>query len=190
MICRYDTRTAQELYSLFGHHAVMTNELAVHQIRGIDCRGRLRNVGEDSFNPIYIGNCLKKCIGAYESCVPLQNGNLVVTCTNPQQVKTFMSCSQLTDGKISMRILRKLWLFTSFRMTPDVFHELLKQTFPRYKNQNIYALSNQYRTGVPNLSLNVYSFSISTAQHVALKVFHSLEQYFSKYLIITNHRYI
>jgi len=75
-------------------------------------------------------------------------------------------------------------------MTPDVFHGLLKQTFPIYKNQNIYVRSNQYRTGVPNLSLNVYSFSISTAQHVVLKVFYSLEQYFSKYLIITNHRYI
>ena len=57
-----------------------------------------------SFNPIYIDNCLKKCIGAYESCVPLTNGNLVVTCTNPQQVKTLMSCSQLTDGKISTSI--------------------------------------------------------------------------------------
>ena len=45
----------------------------------------------------------KKCIGAYESCVPLQNGNLVVTCTNPQQVKT-LSCIQLTDGKISTPI--------------------------------------------------------------------------------------
>jgi len=75
-------------------------------------------------------------------------------------------------------------------MTPDVFHELLKQTFPTYKNQNIYARSNQYRTGIPNLFLNVYSFSISTAQHVALKVFYSLEQYLSKYFIITNHRYI
>jgi len=57
-----------------------------------------------SFNPIYIDICLKKCIGAYESCVPLQIGNLVVTCTNPQQVKTLMSCSQLTDGKISTHI--------------------------------------------------------------------------------------
>ena len=54
-----------------------------------------------SFNPIYIDNCLKKCIGSYESCVPLRNGNLVVTCSNPQQVKTLMSCSQLTDGEIS-----------------------------------------------------------------------------------------
>ena len=57
-----------------------------------------------SFNPIYIDNCPKKCIGAYESYVPLQNDNLVVTCTNPQQVKTMMSCSQLTDGKISTPI--------------------------------------------------------------------------------------
>ena len=57
-----------------------------------------------SLNPIYIDNCLKKCIGSYESCVPLQNGNLVVTCTYPQQVKTLLSCSQLTDGKISTPI--------------------------------------------------------------------------------------
>ena len=57
-----------------------------------------------SFNPIYIDNCLKKCIGACESCVPFQNGNLVVTCTKPQQVKTLMNCSQLTDGKISTSI--------------------------------------------------------------------------------------
>ena len=57
-----------------------------------------------SFNPIYVNNCLKKCIGAYESCVPLQNGNLLVTCTNPQQVKTLMSCTQLMDGKISTPI--------------------------------------------------------------------------------------
>ena len=56
-----------------------------------------------SFNPIYIDNCLQKCIGAYESCVPLQSGNLVVTCTNTQQVKT-LSCSQLTDDKISTPI--------------------------------------------------------------------------------------
>jgi len=57
-----------------------------------------------SFNPIYVDNCLKKCIGAYKSCVPLQNGNLVVTCTDPQQVKTLMNCTQLTDGKISTPI--------------------------------------------------------------------------------------
>jgi len=57
-----------------------------------------------SFNPIYVDNCPIKCIGAYESCVPLQNGNLVVNCTNPQQVKTLLSCSQLTDSKISTPI--------------------------------------------------------------------------------------
>ena len=57
-----------------------------------------------SFNPIYIHNCLKKCIGSYESCVPLRNGNLVVTCSHPQQVKTLMGCSQLTDGDISTPI--------------------------------------------------------------------------------------
>ena len=54
-----------------------------------------------SFNAIYVNKCLKKCIGAYKFCVPLQNSNLVVTCTNPQQVKMLMSCTQLTDGKIS-----------------------------------------------------------------------------------------
>jgi len=57
-----------------------------------------------SFNPIYVDNCLKQCISAYKSCVPLQNGNLVVTCTNPQLVKTLMNCTQLTDGKISTPI--------------------------------------------------------------------------------------
>jgi len=48
LICQYDTHTAQEPDSLFWYHAVMTNELAVHWIRCIACRGRLRNLGEDS----------------------------------------------------------------------------------------------------------------------------------------------
>jgi len=41
-----------------------------------------------------------------------------------------------------------------------------------------------YQPGVPNLSLNMYTFSISTDEHVPLKVL--MEKYFS----MTNHRYI
>ena len=85
-----------------------------------------------SFNPIYVNKCLKKCIGAYKSCVPLHNGNLVVTCTNLQQVKTLVSCTQLTDGKISTPIqptLRQLvgpkGMICMFPSTPRQMRSLI-----------------------------------------------------------------
>jgi len=39
-----------------------------------------------SFNPIFFDNCLKY-VGVYQSCVPLANGKLVVTCASSQQIK-------------------------------------------------------------------------------------------------------
>jgi len=42
-----------------------------------------------SFNPIDIDRCLK-CVGDYDACLPRQNGNHLVKCKSPQQMKTLL----------------------------------------------------------------------------------------------------
>ena len=60
-----------------------------------------------SFSPIFIESCLK-CVGDCQSCVPLANANLVVTCDSSQQIKTFVSCTNLSDGKQSVPVIAPL----------------------------------------------------------------------------------
>jgi len=50
------------------------------------------------YSPIFIDKCLKKCIGPYKACAPLNNGNLIVPCYSAQQVKTLLICKNLSNG--------------------------------------------------------------------------------------------
>ena len=59
-----------------------------------------------SFSLIFIDNCLNEevCrpLRVYQACVPLADGNLVVTCaSSSQQIKTLVSCTSLSKGKRS-----------------------------------------------------------------------------------------
>jgi len=56
------------------------------------------------YSPIFIDNCLKKCIGPYKACAPLSNGNLIVTCSSAQHVKTLLSCTNLSDGDKTVEV--------------------------------------------------------------------------------------
>jgi len=46
---------------------------------------------------------LKKCIGTYEACFRLRNGNLVANCS-AQQMRTLLKCTKLTDGAITVEV--------------------------------------------------------------------------------------
>ena len=41
---------------------------------------------------------LRKAIGSYEFCKPMQNGNIMVKCTNVSQVKTLLNLTELSDA--------------------------------------------------------------------------------------------
>ena len=58
-----------------------------------------------TYSPIFIDNCLKKCIGPYKACSPLSNDNLIVTCSCAQQVKTLLSCTTLSDGTKTVEVV-------------------------------------------------------------------------------------
>jgi len=60
-----------------------------------------------SFNPIDIDRCLK-CVGDYDACLPRQNGNHLVKCKSPQQMKTLLNTSTPSDGTVSLPILSSL----------------------------------------------------------------------------------
>ena len=51
-----------------------------------------------SFNPIKVDFGLRKAIGSYEYCKPMQNGNIMVKCTNVSQVKTLLNLTELSDA--------------------------------------------------------------------------------------------
>jgi len=57
-----------------------------------------------TYSPVFIHNCLKKCIGSYKSCSPLTNGNFIVKCCSVQQMTTLLQCTKLTDGAVSVEI--------------------------------------------------------------------------------------
>ena len=57
-----------------------------------------------AYSPIFIDNCLKKCIGPYKACAPLSNGNPIVTCSSAQQVTTLLSCKKLSDGNQTVEV--------------------------------------------------------------------------------------
>jgi len=61
-----------------------------------------------SFNPIVIDRCLQKCIGDYDACLPRHNGNLLVKCKSPHQLKPLLNTSTLSDGTVSISILSSL----------------------------------------------------------------------------------
>jgi len=57
-----------------------------------------------TYSPIFIDNCLKKCMGPYKACAPLSTGNLIVTCSGAQHVKTLLSCKTLLDGNKTVEV--------------------------------------------------------------------------------------
>ena len=57
-----------------------------------------------AYSPVFIHNCLEKCIGSYKGCPPLRNGNLIVKCCSVQQMSTLLQCMKLTDGAVSVKI--------------------------------------------------------------------------------------
>jgi len=57
-----------------------------------------------AYSPVFIHNCLEKCIGSYKSCSPLRNGNLIVKCCSVQQMTTLLQCTKLKDGAVSVEI--------------------------------------------------------------------------------------
>ena len=57
-----------------------------------------------AYSPVFIHNCLEKCIGSSKSCSPLANGNLIANCCSLQQMKTFLKCTKLTDGAVTVEV--------------------------------------------------------------------------------------
>jgi len=57
-----------------------------------------------AFTPVFIHNCLETCIGSSKACSPLTNGNLIVNCCSVQQIKTFLKCTKLTDGAVTVEV--------------------------------------------------------------------------------------
>ena len=57
-----------------------------------------------AYSPVFIHNCLEKCIGSYKSCSPLRNGDLIVKCCGVQQMTTLLQCTKLTDVAVSVEI--------------------------------------------------------------------------------------
>ena len=57
-----------------------------------------------AYSPVFIHNCLEKCIGSYKGCSPLRNGNLIVKCCSVQQMTTLLQRTKLTDGAVSVEI--------------------------------------------------------------------------------------
>jgi len=55
-------------------------------------------------SPVFIHNCLERCIGSYKACSPLRNGNLIVNCCSVQQIKTLLKCPKLIDGAVTVEI--------------------------------------------------------------------------------------
>ena len=51
-----------------------------------------------SFNPITVDFGLRKAIGSYAFYKPMQNGNLMVKCTNVSQVQTLLNLTELSDA--------------------------------------------------------------------------------------------
>jgi len=49
-----------------------------------------------AYSPLFVDNCLR--IGAYLSCSPLGNGNLMIKCSTAQQMKTLLSTTSLSNG--------------------------------------------------------------------------------------------
>jgi len=60
-----------------------------------------------AYSPVFIHNCLEKCIGSYKSCSPLRNGNLIVKCCSVQQMTTLLQCTKLKDGAVSVKIVAR-----------------------------------------------------------------------------------
>jgi len=57
-----------------------------------------------AYSPLFIDNCLRKCIGAYLSCAPLGNGNLMIKCSAAQQMKALFSSTSLSNGKTAVAV--------------------------------------------------------------------------------------
>jgi len=57
-----------------------------------------------AYSPVFIHNCLEKCIGSYNGCSPLRNGNLIVKCCSVQQMTALLQCTKMTDGAVSVKI--------------------------------------------------------------------------------------
>jgi len=57
-----------------------------------------------AYSPVFIHNCLERCIGSYKACSPLRNGNLIVNCCSVQQMKTLLKCPKLIDGAVTVEI--------------------------------------------------------------------------------------
>jgi len=57
-----------------------------------------------AYSPVFIHNCLEKCIGSYKSCSPLRNGNLIVKCCSVKQMTMLLQCTKLTDGAVTVEI--------------------------------------------------------------------------------------
>ena len=47
---------------------------------------------------------LQNVFGPYKACAPLSNGNLIVTCSSAQQVKTLLSCKNLSNGNKTVEV--------------------------------------------------------------------------------------
>ena len=66
-----------------------------------------------SFNPITVDLGLRKAIGTHEFCKLMQNGNLMVKCTNVSQDKTLLNLTELSDASGN-----KVPVITSVMPTP------------------------------------------------------------------------
>ena len=51
-----------------------------------------------SHNPISVDYALCKAIGSYEFCKPMQNGNIMVKCSNVNQIKTLLNLTEIFDA--------------------------------------------------------------------------------------------
>jgi len=61
-----------------------------------------------AYSPLFIDNCLRKCIGGYLSCAPSGNGNLTIKCSTAQQIKTLLSSTSLSNGKAAVPVKASL----------------------------------------------------------------------------------
>ena len=51
-----------------------------------------------SYNPIFVDYALRKAIGSYEFCKPMQNGRIMVKCSNASQIKTLLNLTEIFDA--------------------------------------------------------------------------------------------
>ena len=88
-----------------------------------------------TYSPIAIDRCLSKCVGAYRSCIPLKNGNLMVKVETTLQVKGLLALAYLSDGSgVSIPILTSLLQPANakgviYRVPVDLSTEELKAKF-------------------------------------------------------------